>query len=693
MGLLKVGTPLEWGSCVQHSRYIREHGIKQFLATWRRVKDIANDRLYYGDEIEYAVLKVDGEKREVRLSLRGIEIMKVLNSREEANQPHIRGCTWHQEYGSWMLEGTPAAPYGGYTSSLVQVEQNMRLRRARLLAALAPDEIAPTVVNFPLMGVGDFVHPPAPAGGPASQSSCVPDACINPHPRFGTLTANIRARRGSKVDIRMPLFVEDAGSVPNGEGAARPEKRQRTTPESDGTPVIEMDCMAFGMGCCCLQVTFQASDIEESRYLYDQLATLAPIMLALTAATPIFKGHLSGVDVRWDAIAASVDDRTPAERGSGEKVPADPHMVGGGIQPMSKSRYDSISCYIQQSAPAPEYYNDVPCEIDEDTKRTLMNEGIDAALAHHLAHLFVRDPLVAFAGNVEEVNDQESVDHFESINSTNWQTVRWKPPPPKVMCGPHVGWRTEFRSMEVQLTDFENAAFTAFIVLITRTLLVFDLDLLVPLSKVDDNMRRAHAMDAVNSGKFWFRKHVIPQKVCQRNPRPATTLSDSYEEMSMNEVINGKSSYFPGLVPLCFAYLEHIGCDSVSYGHLRTYLNFISQRASGELLTPAAWMRRFVREHPEYKNDSVVTQGIAFDLMHACDQIGRGQRSCPELHGDAYIEPIKEEGTYDIPLKSSNDPEAIQKLLRQIEARAGPDDGPGSMPMCPMRSRANSTDQ
>ena len=39
----------------------------------------------------------------------------------------------------------------------------------------------------------------------------------------------------------------------------------------------------------CTQVTFQARDVSESRYMYDQLAVLAPIMLALTAATPILK--------------------------------------------------------------------------------------------------------------------------------------------------------------------------------------------------------------------------------------------------------------------------------------------------------------------------------------------------------------------------------------------------------------------
>ena len=39
----------------------------------------------------------------------------------------------------------------------------------------------------------------------------------------------------------------------------------------------------------CAQVTFQCRDIFESRHLYDQLAVLTPIMLSLTAATPVLK--------------------------------------------------------------------------------------------------------------------------------------------------------------------------------------------------------------------------------------------------------------------------------------------------------------------------------------------------------------------------------------------------------------------
>lgn len=49
--------------------------------------------------------------------------------------------------------------------------------------------------------------------------------------------------------------------------------------------------------------------------MYDQLAVLSPVMLALTAATPVLKGRLVDTEVRWDTIAASVDDRRPAEQG------------------------------------------------------------------------------------------------------------------------------------------------------------------------------------------------------------------------------------------------------------------------------------------------------------------------------------------------------------------------------------------
>ena len=62
--------------------------------------------------------------------------------------------------------------------------------------------------------------------------------------------------------------------------------------------------------------------------------------------------------------------------------------------------------------------------------------------------------------------------------------------------------------MEVQLTDFENAAFTVFVALLSRAILFFDLNLYIPISKVDENLGIAHKRDAVRTEKFFFRKCI-----------------------------------------------------------------------------------------------------------------------------------------------------------------------------------------
>jgi glutamate--cysteine ligase catalytic subunit len=208
--------------------------------------------------------------------------------------------------------------------------------------------------------------------------------------------------------------------------------------------------------------------------------------------------------------------------------------------------------------------------------------------------------------------------------------------------------------MEMQLTDFENAAFTVFIVLCTRVILTFDLNLYIPLSRVDANMQRAHSRNAAAKGKFFFRRHMAPlekgddgfgvkyssmfSRAANGQDTPAGSKHDeeddddgdgvsrqrrnapfapgsneenAYEEMTMAEIMTGKGDYFPGLIPLVFAYLDYINCDQTTLARVTEYLDFIQKRATGELITPATWMRNFVRTHPAYKQDSVVSDEIA----------------------------------------------------------------------------------
>ena len=47
-------------------------------------------------------------------------------------------------------------------------------------------------------------------------------------------------------------------------------------------------------------------------------------------------------------------------------------------------------------------------------------------------------------------------------------------------------------------------------------------------------------------------------------------------------------------------------------------------------------MRRFVRAHPAYKFDSVVSEEINYDLIRALDSIERGETAAPELLPKCY---------------------------------------------------------
>jgi len=48
-------------------------------------------------------------------------------------------------------------------------------------------------------------------------------------------------------------------------------------------------------------------------------------------------------------------------------------------------------------------------------------------------------------------------------------------------------------------------------------------------------------------------------------------------------------------------------------------------------MTPAAWMRKFVLQHPKYRQDSIVTDEINYDLMWRIKLISSGEIKCPEL--------------------------------------------------------------
>uniref|UniRef100_A0A8C4UWU8 Glutamate--cysteine ligase n=1 Tax=Falco tinnunculus TaxID=100819 RepID=A0A8C4UWU8_FALTI len=512
MGLLSQGSPLSWEETRRHAEHVRKHGIIQFLHIYRALRDRHKDVLKWGDEV-----------RPRTSSSHLVSPAEDLQLFFYCSHPTL----WRPEYGSYMIEGTPGQPYGGTMSEFNTVQDNMRKRRQEAASVLKENEAVCTVTSFPRLGCPGFTLPeykPTPVEGGASKSLFFPDEAINKHPRFSTLTRNIRHRRGEKVVINVPIFKDKNTPSPFIE----------TFPNDDGEAAkaakpdyIYMDAMGFGMGNCCLQVTFQACSISEARYLYDQLATICPIVMALSAASPFYRGYVSDIDCRWGVISASVDDRTREERGL-EPLKNNHYRI-------SKSRYDSIDSYLSECG---EKYNDIDLTIDKDIYEHLIKEGIDHLLAQHIAHLFIRDPLTLFEEKIH-LDDANESDHFENIQSTNWQTMRFKPPPPNS----DIGWRVEFRPMEVQLTDFENSAYVVFVVLLTRVILSYKLDFLIPLSKVDENMKMAQKRDAVRQGMFYFRKDICKggnAVVDGCGSAQNGTGTEEYTLMSIDTIINGK---------------------------------------------------------------------------------------------------------------------------------------------------------
>jgi len=124
---------------------VRESGVDQFLHTYKRVKDLTGDELFFGDEVEYGIFHlgggISGEADGLKMSLRGKAIMDELNSLESSHSIRNEGCSWVPEYGAWMIESTPSRPYNAYVDDLLRVERSMRLRRSRLLVVLQDEEV------------------------------------------------------------------------------------------------------------------------------------------------------------------------------------------------------------------------------------------------------------------------------------------------------------------------------------------------------------------------------------------------------------------------------------------------------------------------------------------------------------------------------------------------------------------------
>ena len=306
--------------------------------------------------------------------------------------------------------------------------------------------------------------------------------------------------------------------------------------------------------------------------------------LALSASSPIFKSKLSSYDARFNIISMSVDDRTAEERDK-----TSPKYV-------YKSRYAPAYSYISQHEYIQDFHNDYPkLPIDEQILKALKDEGIPDRLAMHVSNILYRDPLVIFDQKIN-MTDVKDRSHFENFNSTNWNSLRFKPP--KIEDNDNC-FKVEIRPCELQLTPFENCAMMTLCLVYSQMVMKNDLNFIVPITHVDENFSRAHNFNAFEKEKFWFRVDALKNytkesKLVELNfASHGNEVAKEYfdeeanlgfvKELTLKQIFCGAKEYeFEGLLSVMYNFVESNIKNADVKSLIIKHLKFIENRVKGK---------------------------------------------------------------------------------------------------------------
>ena len=469
------------------------------------------------------------------------------------------------------------------------------------------------LTNYPLLGCKNHIYginmeeyPLPPERNPISESLFTLDESISPAPKYRALMNNIKSRRGHKPTCLLPLYMDKKTSVEPTNIEPYPGK-------------VYLDASLLSFGGCTIQYTYEGASLNHAKYLHDQMHALSPILVALSAGCSIFKGRLLDIDTKTYIVGpALLDDRKDSERiqGNDDYIPYSRYDIG--------HRYISDHIYVKEH-----FLDSEPYPINLDILSQLISAGMTPRFAKYYASLFVHDPpgLTQEALNFD-IDDSTKYTHFFNFRQSNWPDVRFKAP---LVDGE--GWRAENRSMEIQLTNFENGSLGVFLGLIVKLLTEFDVNFLLPLSQVSENWDRAKNRDAVIEEKFYFRKDIIPKSYKSNLLSSSDYLVSNsekeadlqIEELTVEQILEGDANInYKGIIPLMEEFMEFKGYAEDDVNKLREHLKIIRGRASRQYKTPARFTRDFVLAHTDYKHDSVVSEQIARDLLLTLIDIDQG---------------------------------------------------------------------
>lgn len=109
MGYLTIqGHVVTFNDYKEMLSFYKYHGLRQFLAIYHAHKDrhIEENDLHWGEEIEYSVFSMSDPERAQLFS-------DAFSKIDEFNQSHQdKELHLQPEFGNWMIEAVPSAPYG-----------------------------------------------------------------------------------------------------------------------------------------------------------------------------------------------------------------------------------------------------------------------------------------------------------------------------------------------------------------------------------------------------------------------------------------------------------------------------------------------------------------------------------------------------------------------------------------------------
>merc|ERR1712080_430114 len=179
--------------------------------------------------------------------------------------------------------------------------------------------------------------------------------------------------------------------------------------------------------------------------------------------------------------------------------------------------------------------------------------------------------------------------------------------------------------IEFQITSFENASFVIFTVLLSRALIYYDLNFYIPISLVDENFTYAnkcyskeidYKVKVQDNTKFHFRINIEDKK------------HPTIRKLTINEIFNGIEN--PSKKCKCIAnfkglifYVRRFLAEKKANPELNKYIDFVSDKAKNKYISTSDFIRMFIINHKDYKNDSYINDEIADDLIDSVKKINQ----------------------------------------------------------------------